>query len=34
MNMTKTMTKLFALILLVSTGLLSNAYAADEDCIQ
>ncbi len=31
MNMTKIMTKLFALMLLVSTGLLSNAYAVDED---
>lgn len=31
MNMTKIMTKLFALMLLISTSLLSNAYAADED---
>jgi type IV pilus assembly protein PilQ len=31
MNMTKIMTKLFALMLLVSTGLLSNAYAVEED---
>ncbi|HSI24431.1 MAG TPA: type IV pilus secretin PilQ [Methylotenera sp.] len=31
MNMTKIMTKLFALMLLVSIGLFSNAYAVDED---
>lgn len=31
LNSTGIMTKLFALILLISTGLLSNAYAADED---
>ena len=30
-NMTKLMTKLFALMLLISTGLLGSAYAADED---
>ncbi len=31
LNSARMMTKLFALILLVSTGLLGNAYAADED---
>lgn len=31
MNMTKIMTKLFALMLLISTGILGNAYAADDD---
>ncbi len=31
LNTARMMTKLFALILLISTGLLSSAYAADED---
>ncbi len=31
MNMARMMTKLFALILLISTGLFGSAYAADED---
>jgi type IV pilus assembly protein PilQ len=31
MNMARIMTKLFALILLISTGLFGNAYAADEN---